>query len=52
MNNGPQVMVSDLHIIETGEISERWYLDLEHEGRPQFLRTSLAISRIGTCEFA
>ena len=43
MNNGPQVMVSDLHIIETGEISERWYFDPERGGRPQFLKTSLAI---------
>ncbi len=52
MIKGPEVMVIDLHIIETGGISERWYLDPEHEGRPQFLGTSLAISRIGMCEFA
>ena len=33
-------MDSDIHVIETGEVYERWFLGPEREGRPQYLGMS------------
>ena len=40
MNDGLQVMDSDIHVIETGELYERWFLGPEREDRPQYLGMS------------
>ena len=40
MNDGLQVMDSDLHVIETGEVSESWHLVPKREDWPQYLGMS------------
>jgi len=40
MKDGLQVMDSDVHVIETGEVYERWFSGPERDARPQYLGLS------------